>query len=65
MLVVDQVLDSAVDLAGMTGFDLFMLICCGGRERTLEEFRALGRDAGLTLQSVQNGYLMEFAPVPG
>lgn len=65
VLVVDQVMDSADDLAGMTGFDLFMLICCGGQERTLEEFRALGRDAGLRLRSVQNGYLMEFAPVPG
>jgi hypothetical protein len=39
VLVVEQLLDDADDMAGMTAFDLFMLIACGGRERTLDEFR--------------------------
>jgi SAM-dependent methyltransferase len=49
VLVVEAVLDSAGDLTGMTAFDLFMLVCCGGRERTLGELEALGRRAGLSL----------------
>jgi hypothetical protein len=65
VLVAEQVLDSGDDLAAMSGFDLFMLICCGGRERTLEEFRMLGREAGLSLESVLPGPLMEFAPAGG
>ena len=65
VLVAEQVLDSGDDLAAMSGFDLFMLICCGGRERTLDEFRTLGREAGLSLQSVLPGPLMEFAPASG
>jgi hypothetical protein len=62
VLVEEQLLDGADDLAGMTGFDLFMLICCGGRERTLEEFRALGREAGLRLLAVLDGPVLEFTP---
>jgi hypothetical protein len=60
VLVSEQVLDPAGDQASMTGFDLFMLICCGGRERTLDEFRMLGGEAGLTLRAVLPGPLLEF-----
>jgi len=62
VLVVEQVLDSVDDLAMLTGFDLFMLIGCGGRERTLDEFRRLGREAGLSLLSVLDGPVLEFVP---
>lgn len=64
VLVVEQVIDDADDMAGMTAFDLFMLICCGGRERTLDEFRALGSAAGLALRSVLEGPMLEFARLP-
>ena len=62
VLVVERLLDSTEDLAGMTGFDLFMLVGCGGRERTLEEFQTLGRGAGLLLRSVLEGPAMVFVP---
>src|SRR5215510_1534213 len=52
VLVAESLLDPTQDLAGMSGFDLFMLVCCGGRERTLEEYTALGRQAGLSVLSV-------------
>jgi 2,7-dihydroxy-5-methyl-1-naphthoate 7-O-methyltransferase len=65
VLVVEQVLDNADDMAGMTAFDLFMLICCGGRERTLDEFRTLGSAAGLSLRSVLEGPILEFARLRG
>lgn len=64
VLVVEQVLDDADDMARMTAFDLFMLICCGGRERTLDEFRELGCAAGLSLRSVLDGPILEFAKLP-
>jgi SAM-dependent methyltransferase len=62
VLVVEHLLDSADDLAGMTAFDLFMLIACGGQERTLEEYRTLGRQAGLELRSAREDAAMEFVP---
>jgi 2,7-dihydroxy-5-methyl-1-naphthoate 7-O-methyltransferase len=65
VLVLEQVLDTADDMAGMTAFDLFMLVCCGGRERTLDEFRTLGSAAGLSLRSVLEGPMLEFARPPG
>jgi 2,7-dihydroxy-5-methyl-1-naphthoate 7-O-methyltransferase len=34
-----------------TAIDLFMLMCFGGRERTVDELAALGADCGLTLRS--------------
>jgi hypothetical protein len=46
----------------MTAFDLFMLIACGGQERTLEEYRTLGRQAGLELRSAREDAAMEFVP---
>jgi predicted nicotinamide N-methyase len=33
-----------------TGIDLFMVMCFGGRERTVDELVALGEDAGLVLR---------------
>jgi hypothetical protein len=65
VLVVEQVLDDADDMAEMTAFDLFMLIACSGRERTLDEFRALGGTAGLSLRSVLEGPMLEFGKLPG
>lgn len=65
VLVVDQLVDDAADMAGMTAFDLFMLVCCGGRERTLDEFRSLGAAAGLSLRSVLEGPILEFTRLPG
>jgi len=64
VLVAESLLDPTQDVAGMSGFDLFMLVCCGGRERTLEEYSALGKQAGLSLLSVAGSTwpsLMEFA----
>jgi len=68
VLVFQGLLDRVEDLASMTGFDLFMLVCCGGRQRTLGEFAALGGRAGLRLLGATNvdanfGHLMEFAAV--
>jgi O-methyltransferase domain len=65
VLVVEQVVDDADDVAMMTAFDLFMLICCGGRERTLNEFRTLGSAAGLSLRSVLEGPILEFVKLHG
>jgi len=52
VLIAESLLDPTQDLAGMSAFDLFMLVCCGGRERTLEEYTALGKQAGLSVLSV-------------
>ena len=65
VLVFSGVLDGAEDAAPGTGFDLFMLVCFGGRERTLGEFEVLGARAGLTLAAASPvdasfGHLMEF-----
>lgn len=64
VLALEQVLDEADDGPGMTAFDLFMLICSGGRERTREEFRKLGDDAGLLLSSVLDGPILVFTTPP-
>jgi 2,7-dihydroxy-5-methyl-1-naphthoate 7-O-methyltransferase len=49
ILVLEGLLEP--DDAASTGFDLFMLTLGGGRQRTLDEFRALAANAGLKLQS--------------
>ena len=36
-----------------TGIDLFMLMCFGGKERTIEELAELGTSAGLALRAHQ------------
>lgn len=63
VLVAEAVLKTTEDLAQMSAFDLFMLVGCGGRERTLEEFKALGSQAGLSLPRVMGSTwpsLLEF-----
>ena len=63
VLVAEAVLKTTEDLAQMSAFDLFMLVGCGGRERTLEEFKALGSHAGLSLLRVMGSTwpsLLEF-----
>ncbi|MDN5857270.1 MAG: acetylserotonin O-methyltransferase [Pseudonocardia sp.] len=50
--VVPEVLDAATPEAEIALFDLNMLVCTGGRERTLPEFRALLGDAGFHLADV-------------
>jgi hypothetical protein len=45
-----------------------MLVCCGGRQRTVGELEALGAAAGVRLVATspvdrQYGYLLEFAAV--
>lgn len=49
VLVLEGMLDP--DDTASTGFDLFMLTLGGGRQRTVDEFRALADRAGLKLQS--------------
>jgi SAM-dependent methyltransferase len=49
VLVLERMLDPAD--AGETGFDLFMLALGGGRQRTLDEFRALASRSSLELRS--------------
>jgi O-methyltransferase domain len=49
ILVLEGLLDP--EDAASTGFDLFMLTLGGGRQRTLDQFRALAEQAGLGLQS--------------
>jgi 2,7-dihydroxy-5-methyl-1-naphthoate 7-O-methyltransferase len=65
VLVFQGVLDGVEDQAPRTEFDLFMLVCCGGRQRTLAEFEAIGARAGLELAAASPvdlhfGHLMEF-----
>lgn len=60
VLVLEDVLDHAEDVPEITAFDLFMLIAHRGRERTLDEFRALGGAVGLSLRSVLDGPMLEF-----
>jgi 2,7-dihydroxy-5-methyl-1-naphthoate 7-O-methyltransferase len=67
VLVFQGVLDGVEDVDPGTGFDLFMLVCCGGRQRTLGEFEALGARADLRLTAASPvdlsfGHLMEFEP---
>jgi hypothetical protein len=49
ILVLEGLLDP--EDVSSTGFDLFMLTLGGGRQRTLDEFRALATTAGLRLES--------------
>jgi hypothetical protein len=43
--------DLAIPGAGAdTAIDLFMLMCFGGRERTVDELAGLGADCGLVLR---------------
>jgi 2,7-dihydroxy-5-methyl-1-naphthoate 7-O-methyltransferase len=65
VLVFQGVLDGVEEQAPGTEFDLFMLVCCGGRQRTLAEFEAIGARAGLKLAAASPvdlhlGHLMEF-----
>ncbi len=52
IVVVEGVLSDPPSRAEAS-FDLFMLTLCGGRQRTLEEFRRLAKSTGLTLRSSQ------------
>jgi hypothetical protein len=52
VLVFEGVLEAGDELAATTDFDLFMLVCCGGRQRTLPELESLAA-AGLSLISTQ------------
>ncbi|WP_290060089.1 methyltransferase [Amycolatopsis solani] len=47
VVVVEPVRDQGAD----TTIDLFMLMCFGGRERTVEELTALADGSGLTLRA--------------
>ena len=46
MVVIEPVRGQGAD----TAVDLFMLMCCGGRERTVHELAELGADCGLVLR---------------
>jgi 2,7-dihydroxy-5-methyl-1-naphthoate 7-O-methyltransferase len=52
LLLVEQVV-SEPPTAGEASFDLFMFALGGGRQRTLDELRALAESVGLALRSVQ------------
>jgi 2,7-dihydroxy-5-methyl-1-naphthoate 7-O-methyltransferase len=52
LLLVEQVI-SEPPTAGEASFDLFMFTLGGGRQRTLDEFRALAESVGLAVRSVQ------------
>jgi 2,7-dihydroxy-5-methyl-1-naphthoate 7-O-methyltransferase len=52
VLIVESVLADRPS-ADEAGFDLFMLILSGGRQRTLTEFQQLAQSAGLTIRSSQ------------
>jgi SAM-dependent methyltransferase len=65
VLVIDSALRE-VDGAGGTRADLSMLVCVGGRERTLDELEGLGTAADLKMRQarpVGNRYLLEFVAV--
>jgi 2,7-dihydroxy-5-methyl-1-naphthoate 7-O-methyltransferase len=49
VLAFEGVLDAGDEVATATDFDLFMLVCCGGRQRTLPELEKLAKAAGLEL----------------
>jgi SAM-dependent methyltransferase len=44
------VVEGVPERGGSTAMDLFMLMCFGGRERTVDELTALAADCGLVLQ---------------
>lgn len=64
-MVIEPVRGFGVD----TTMDLFMLMCFGGRERTVDELTALAADAGLALRTcgpVADGRMaLEFGVAPG
>ena len=49
VLVFEGVLEGGGEMSAATDFDLFMLVCCGGRQRTLAELESLAAAAGLRL----------------
>ena len=49
VLLFEGVLEAGHEMAAATDFDLFMLICCGGRQRTLPELETIATAAGLSL----------------
>jgi hypothetical protein len=49
VLVFEGLLESGEEVAPSTDFDLFMLACCGGRQRTLPELETLAAAAGLRM----------------
>lgn len=63
------VIEPARDHRTSTGINLFMLMCFGGRERTVDELTRLAADCGLLLRSsapVSDGRTaLEFAVDPG
>ena len=65
VLVFEGVLEAGDEMAAATDFDLFMLVCCGGRQRTLPELERLAAAAGLKLiatspVSPSYGHLLTF-----
>ena len=65
ILVFEGILDAGDEVAAATDFDLFMLVCCGGRQRTLPELERLATAAGLKLitaspVSPSYGHLLTF-----
>jgi len=52
VLLFEGVLESGDEVAASTAFDLFMLVCCGGRQRTLPELENLAAGAGLKLIAI-------------
>jgi len=65
VLVFEGVLEAGDDVAASTDFDLFMLACCGGRQRTLPELEKLAAAAGLRLIAISPvspsyGHLLTF-----
>lgn len=67
VLAFEGVLEAGDELAASTDFDLFMLVCCGGRQRTLPELEGLAAAAGLKLTATapvgpEFGHLLTFRP---
>lgn len=52
VLVIETVVGAGGDEAGLARLDLLMLLTCGGRERTSEQYAELAEKAGLALRSV-------------
>lgn len=62
LLVVDQVIPAGDGFHPGKFSDLQMLVVLGGRERTIEEFRELLRQAGLTIRAVRGPEAMPASP---
>lgn len=65
VLVFEGLLEAGDEVAASTDFDLFMLVCCGGRQRTSPELGKLAAAAGLRLiatspVSPSYGHLLTF-----